>query len=86
MINDIIIVELNRWRSYKMAKKFNTTGLCVSKKHYMVDIVEKLKQIKQLIDDEAYFTINRGRQYGKTTTLSLLRRFLAGEYKKITLL
>jgi len=69
-----------------MAKKFNTTGLCVSKKHYMVDIVEKLKQIKQLIDDEAYFTINRGRQYGKTTTLSLLRRFLAGEYKKITLL
>ena len=53
--------------------------------HYMVDISEKLAQIKELIDDKQYFTINRGRQYGKTTTLSRLRRFLADEYTVISL-
>jgi len=63
-----------------MSKKFNITGTCIPEKHYMVDISEKLAQIKDLIDDEQYFTINRGRQYGKTTTLSRLRRFLADDY------
>jgi len=63
-----------------MSKKFNVTGTCIPEKHYMVDISDKLVQIKKLIDDEEYFTINRGRQYGKTTTLSQLRRFLADEY------
>jgi len=57
----------------------------VPQKHYMVDITNKLKQIKELIDAERYFTINRGRQYGKTTTLAMLRRFLADEYIVISL-
>jgi len=50
----------------------------------MVDTTNKLKQIKKLIDDEEYFTINRGRQYGKTTTLTLLEDFLADEYTVIS--
>jgi len=66
-------------------KKFNTTGICVPRKHYMVNIESKLKQIKQLVDTEAYFTINRGRQYGKTTTLSYLRRYLMPEYIVISI-
>jgi len=66
-------------------KKFNVTGTCIPEKHYMVDITNKLMQIKEMVDDEAYFTINRGRQYGKTTTLSRLRRFLADEYTVISL-
>jgi len=53
-----------------MKKRFNSTGVCVSRKHYMVDISDKLEQIKKLIDNEFYFTINRPRQYGKTTTLN----------------
>ena len=68
-----------------MVKRFNTTGNCIPHKHYMVDISEKLKEIKQLVDDEAYFTINRGRQYGKTTTLSALVTYLADEYTVISL-
>jgi len=68
-----------------MAKRFNITGTCIPRKHYMVDISDKLVQIKKLIDDEHYFTINRGRQYGKTTTLSHLRKFLADEYMIILL-
>ena len=51
-------------------KRFNTTGLCVPHKHYMVDISDKLAMIKELIDMECYFTINCARQYGKTTTLA----------------
>ncbi|MCL1948369.1 MAG: AAA-like domain-containing protein [Turicibacter sp.] len=57
-------------------KEFNVTGLCVPHKHFMVDISDKLNQIEKLIDEGRYFTINRGRQYGKTTTLSQLRRRL----------
>ncbi|MDP4146460.1 MAG: AAA-like domain-containing protein, partial [Bacillota bacterium] len=63
-----------------MKKRFNSTGVCVSRKHYMVDIGEKLEQIRELIDNEFYFTINRPRQYGKTTTLSGLVNLLESEY------
>ena len=57
-----------------MQKRFNSTGVCVSRKHYMVDISDKLEQIKKLIDNEFYFTINKPRQYGKTTTISELKK------------
>ncbi|MDP4146845.1 MAG: AAA family ATPase [Bacillota bacterium] len=63
-----------------MKKRFNSTGVCISRKHYMVDISEKLEQIRELIDNEFYFTINRPRQYGKTTTLSELVNLLESEY------
>ena len=66
-------------------KVFNTTGLCIPSKHYMVDIHDRLVQIKAMVDDGKYFTINRGRQYGKTTTLSGLRRFLMPDYEVISL-
>jgi len=46
----------------------------------MVDISGKIAQIKELIDAGSYFTINRGRQYGKTTTLYELNRRLSNEY------
>jgi hypothetical protein len=48
-----------------MKRRFNSTGVCVSRKHYMVDISNKIEQIKKLIDNEFYFTINKPRQYGK---------------------
>ena len=67
----------------EVAKEFNITGTCIPDEHYMVDISGKLVQIKELVDKKKYFTINRGRQYGKTTTLSRLRRFLADEYTVI---
>jgi hypothetical protein len=46
----------------------------------MVDISGKIAQIKQLVDRRCYFTINRARQYGKTTTLSRLKKALKNEY------
>lgn len=66
-------------------RKFNVTGTCVPDLHYMVDITAKLEAIKKMIDDREYFTINRGRQYGKTTTLLALEHFLRDEYIVISL-
>ncbi|MDD3049505.1 MAG: AAA-like domain-containing protein [Bacilli bacterium] len=68
-----------------MKKRFNSTGVCVSRKYYMVDISNKLEQIKKLIDNEFYFTINKPRQYGKTTTISELKRNLREEYIVISI-
>ncbi len=66
-------------------KEFNVTGLCNPKKHYMVDITEKLKTIESMVDSGEYFTINRARQYGKTTTLSALTSYLASKYLVLSL-
>lgn len=59
-----------------MQKRFNDTGLCIPSKHYMVDTSAKLNQIIQLVERGEYFTINRPRQFGKTTTLFLLAKQL----------
>ncbi len=68
--------------SINFSKKFNVTGTCIPEKHYMVNIENKLQQIFSMIEDGQYFTINRPRQYGKTTTLFLLmkRLFATEEY------
>jgi len=61
-------------------KEFNITGICNPSRHYMVDISKKLNKIKVMVDKGQYFTINRARQYGKTTTLHLLEKLLEPEY------
>ena len=50
-------------------RRFNVTGLCVPDQDYMVDISNKVSQIMVMVERGDYFTINRARQYGKTTTL-----------------
>ncbi len=61
-------------------KEFNTTAVCIPSKHYMVDLSERVAEIKKLVDAGKYFTINRARQYGKTTTLSALEKYLSMGY------
>lgn len=63
-----------------MKKRFNTTGPCISKKHYMVSIENKLKEVETLIDQGDYFVINRPRQYGKTTLLSQITKKCNDKY------
>lgn len=46
----------------------------------MADISRKIEEISAMIYRGKYFTINRARQYGKTTTLSMLRRTLSKDY------
>ena len=51
----------------------------------MVDIGERLREIKEMVDDGKYFCINRARQYGKTTTLEALADILRDDYTVIAL-
>lgn len=66
-------------------KRFNTTAVCIPSKHYMVDLTERIAEIKKLVDNDEYFTINRARQYGKTTTLTALKNILVKEYDVVFL-
>ena len=61
-------------------RRFNTTGTCIAERHYMVNIDGRVQQIKKMVDRGDYFCINRGRQYGKTTTLRYLKKALDTEY------
>ena len=59
-----------------MRKKFNVTGLCVPRKHYMVNLDSRLEEMKEMVDEGVYFAIHRSRQYGKTTLLHALESFI----------
>jgi len=64
-----------------MKRYFNIEGGCRPDEHYMVRLDERLKLMKeQYVDRGKYFVINRGRQYGKTTTLRALAEYLKPEY------
>lgn len=64
---------------------FNTSGDCRLQIHYMVNITERLEKIKAMVDAGQYFTINRARQFGKTTTLKALEEFLKDDYIVISM-
>lgn len=59
-----------------MLKKFNITGTCIPERHYMADMSKKLDKITEMVFNGDYFTIDRPRQYGKTTTMYLLKKRL----------
>ncbi len=68
-----------------MSRTFNITADCKPSLHYMVDITDRLEQIKKMIDAGQYFTINRARQYGKTTILRALAKYLVQDYVVVSL-
>ena len=76
---------MNSGESITDMKEFNTTGVCIPSKHYMVDISERVCEIKKLVDSGKYFTINRARQYGKTTTLKALEKAISEEYYVVSM-
>lgn len=60
-----------------MRRRFNTSGACFEDLHYMVNLDSRVEKIiQELILQNKYFTINRARQYGKTTMLDFLYRRL----------
>ena len=63
-----------------MRKRFNVTGSCSPERHYMVDTDTRFNYVQGLIDAGEYFTINRARQFGKTTMLDMIRRKLSDQY------
>jgi len=65
---------------YLAKRSFNTTGTCRPDTDYMVDIGDRVEKVKEMVDRGKYFTINRPRQYGKTTLISALTRRLYDGY------
>ncbi len=63
-----------------MSKTFNVIGTCYPEENYMVNMESRLNEIKKLVDEKKYFTINRARQYGKTTLLNLMVDYLSSKY------
>ena len=63
-----------------MAKKFNTSVTCDPSRHYMVDVTAKMKVFEGLINDKCYFTINRARQFGKTSALKWILWNMSDRY------
>lgn len=62
-------------------RKFNTTGICIPELHYMVDMSDRIEMIiNEYIAYGEYFTINRARQYGKSTILELLYHRMNADY------
>ena len=68
-----------------MERYFNITGCCNPQEHYMVNLDSRLAQIKKMVDKRQYFSINKGRQYGKTTILKALREYLKNDYVVISM-
>ncbi len=68
-----------------MRKIFNVNGNCRPGLHYMVNLEKRLAETKKMVDRGDYFTINRARQYGKTTMLKALERYLQNDYVVISL-
>ena len=63
-----------------MRRRFNVTGSCNPERHYMVETSKRFEAVEELIDNGEYFTINRARQYGKTTMLRMICRKLSDKY------
>ncbi len=77
----LTVAKMSERKKQIMRKYFNTEGQCEPEEHYMVQIEERLERIKSLfVDRGKYFVINKGRQYGKTTTLRALSKYLKQEY------
>ena len=68
-----------------MKRVFNVNGVCRPDRNYMVALQPRLEKIRKMVEDGAYFTINRARQYGKTTTLRALGDNLKDDYTVVSL-
>lgn len=83
MIPETYVAE--KTSRYAPRRTFNTTGICNPQDHYMVDLTQRLFEVRRLVDEGKYFTINRARQFGKTTTLHALADYLSQEYLVISM-
>lgn len=62
-----------------MKRRFNTAGPCIRGEHYLLPPERRLPEIRELIDQKAYFVLHAARQSGKTTLLRALAERLRAE-------
>ncbi len=68
-----------------MGKYFNIAGPCFPSKHYMLPALDRLPEIRRLVDQEMYFVIHAPRQTGKTTAVKALAREINAKGEKVAL-
>jgi len=61
-----------------MERYFNTSGPCEPRRHYMIDPGRREGRIRALVEQDRFFTLAAGRQFGKTT----LARWLVADLRK----
>ena len=57
-----------------MEKYFNVAGPCFPADHYMLPALDRMPEIRRLVEREMYFVVHAPRQTGKTTTVKALVR------------
>ncbi len=63
-----------------MIPSFNTAGACIPGEHYMLPPERRLGRVLTLIEERKYFTLQSGRQTGKTTSAQwLAEHYNAGD-------
>jgi hypothetical protein len=63
-----------------MRPSFNTAGPCLPGEHYMLPPEHRLGRVMELVDEGKFFTLQAGRQTGKTTSAQwLANHYNAGE-------
>ena len=68
-----------------MERYFNIAGPCIPGKHYMLPALDRLPQIRRLVEREQYFVIHAPRQTGKTTAVKALVREINTKDEKVAL-
>ena len=74
-VNSRYLVEGDRKEG--VMKKFNTTAVCIPSKHYMVDLSDRVAEIKKKVDAGEYFTINYILQHSSNTMSMLISNHLS---------
>ena len=57
-----------------MEKYFNVAGPCFPAKHYMLPALDRMPEIRRLVERKMYFVVHAPRQTGKTTAVQALAR------------
>ena len=68
-----------------MEKFFNIAGPCIPAKHYMLPALDRMPEVRRLVDREQYFIIHAPRQTGKTTVIKALVREINDKGDKVAL-
>ena len=68
-----------------MEKYFNVAGPCFPAKHYMLPALERMPEIRRLVERDMYFVIHAPRQTGKTTTVQALAREINAKGERVAL-
>ena len=55
-----------------MEKYFNIAGPCFPNRHYMLPALDRMPEVRRLVEQEMYFVIHAPRQTGKTTAVKAL--------------